>query len=172
MTDRLNKTYSQIHFETPEQPPAIILPWLVASGSLTEQFELLAKQPLLVKPRFEGFRRLDGALSQKLGLDRPQMAWMREVDLFGDDELPWAKAKSVFPITALKGKAKRLRYLGNTPLGYVLFGRHKPHCQRVIQCCHQNGADYYTRQNFYQWYGHRILVQETFSSTFIKRISL
>lgn len=47
-------------------------------------------------------------------------AIIRQVILFCDDK-PWVYARSVIPVTTLKGSLKRLAYLGNKPLGAVLF---------------------------------------------------
>lgn len=168
---KLTQTKHPVIFQTHDSIPAQLLPWLMAGGSLTAQFEALAGQPLRVKPVFEGFKYLDTFSSQDLHLHRPQMAWVREVELYGNSELPWAKAQSVFPISALKGSAKRLRHLGKTPLGYVLFGRHKPSCQRVISQHFEQGETCFTRQNFYHWHGQDILVQETFLPAFLACIS-
>lgn len=148
-----------------------LLPWLMTDGSLTTQFEALAGQPLRVEPVFEGYKYITKFTSQDLHLPRPQMAWVREVELYGSDKQPWAVAQSIFPISALKGSARRLRHLGKTPLGYVLFGRHKPVCQRVISDTQMDGETCFTRQNYYHWHGHEILVQETFLPAFIKRLS-
>ena len=147
--------------------PATLIPWLNASGSLTARFEAMAKQPLQVQPVFEGFNMLDMVTNQELSLPRPQVSWIREVNLYGSSTLPWAQARSVFPISALQGSARRLRHLGCTPLGYVLFGRHKPKCRRVITTSVIDGEILYTRKNFYHWHGHEILVQETFLPAFV-----
>lgn len=171
LTPTLPKTTYPVIWQTNEKVPVSLLPWLMAGGSLTAQFEALGGHPLKVVPVLEGFKYLDHFTSQDLLLPRPQMAWVREVELYGTDQKPWAQAESVFPISALKGKGKRLKNLGSTPLGYVLFGRHRPSCQRVITSIEIQGETCFTRQNFYNWCGHDILVQETFLPSFLDRLS-
>ena len=60
-----------------------------------------------------------------MALNRPMLAWVREVNLYGDDELPWVAAQSIFPLSSLKGRARRLQQLKGTPIGYVLFKRRR-----------------------------------------------
>lgn len=166
------KKTNTIFLQDNEKIPTTILPWLTMQSSLTRKFETLANQPLRVMPLFEGYRYLNHTTSQELQLARQEMAWIREVELYGNDEQAWATAKSIFPISALNGSAKRLRYLNNTPLGYILFGRHKPSCQRMISIKHIGNQCYYSRHNFYRWHHHLILVQETFMPAFLEKISL
>lgn len=169
---KLPKSKYPVTFHTHKASiPAPLLPWLVAGGSLTAQFEAVAGQPLRVQPVFEGFQPLGTFSSQDLQLPRPQMAWVRDVALYGNDDTPWATAQSIFPSSTLTGSARRLRYLGSTPLGYVLFGRHKPTCQRVVSHVQVAGSTCYTRKNFYCWHGQHILVQETFLPAFLKRLA-
>lgn len=55
-----------------------------------------------------------------LGIPFRQFAWIREVRLCGDDS-PWVLARTIIPLACLEGKGRRLRYLGNKPLGAYLF---------------------------------------------------
>lgn len=48
------------------------------------------------------------------------MAWVRSVKLYGDADA-WVLAKSIFPLSSLTGSLARLKALGATPIGYVLF---------------------------------------------------
>jgi chorismate--pyruvate lyase len=45
---------------------------------------------------------------------------VRDVELLCDDN-PWVFARTLIPITSLKGAAQRLTQLGEKPLGAVLF---------------------------------------------------
>ncbi|MDN5566749.1 MAG: chorismate lyase, partial [Psychrobacter sp.] len=110
------------------QPAAQLLPWLNAKGSLTAMLEAKAGQPLRVERQFEGYKQLTLSQKRQLGLqgsalNRPLMAWVREVQLYGDSEQPWIWAQSIFPLTSLQGQARRLQQLKGTPIGYVLFKR-------------------------------------------------
>lgn len=147
-------------------PPKLLQPWLSATGSLTALLEAKAGQPLQVNPIFEGFKLMTFAQKKTLGLElHPQMAWVRQVQLFGNQPQPWVEATSLFPVSSLLGQARRLRYLGKTPLGYVLFkrGEHFVRCNRHVVSTPQG----WQRQNGYVWQGVPLLVQETFLPAFM-----
>ena len=150
-------------------PPSELLSWLNAKGSLTAMLEVKAGQPLRVERSFEGYRQLSLIQKQQLGLqgaalNRPMLAWVREVQLYGNDELPWVDAQSIFPLSSLKGRARRLQQLKGTPIGYVLFKRSRtlPN-QRFIQ----QTATGWQRQTRYDWYGRTLMISETFLPTFL-----
>ncbi|MGE6794612.1 chorismate--pyruvate lyase family protein [Psychrobacter okhotskensis] len=151
-------------------PSSELVSWLNAEGSLTAMLEQRAGQPLRVERSFEGFRALTLQQKRQLGLqgsalNRPLLAWIREVQLYGNDEQPWVAAQSIFPLSSLKGNARRLQQLKGTPIGYVLFKRSRtlPN-QRFIQ---HTGAGW-QRQTRYDWYGRTLLISETFLASFLK----
>jgi len=55
-----------------------------------------------------------------LKMQRRETAWVREVELFCRDE-PWVFARTVVPARSLKGGSRRLKSLGEKPLGALLF---------------------------------------------------
>ena len=55
-----------------------------------------------------------------LGMRRSETALIREVELLCD-ERPWVFARTLIPASSLSGGARRLAYLGERPLGAVLF---------------------------------------------------
>ncbi len=153
-------------------PPPNLLPWLDTNGSLTAMLETKAGQPLRVQRLFEGYRLLSLIQKQQLGLqgsilNRPMLAWVREVYLYGDDQQPWVWAQSIFPLPSLQGQARRLQQLKGTPIGYVLFKRSVtlPN-QRSIQYTNKG----WQRQTRYNWYGRKLLISETFLSKFNQRL--
>lgn len=142
--------------------------WLTASGSLTALLENKAGQPLRVVRTFEGFKPLNLTQKKQIGLtgqalNRPLMAWVREVLLYGDDATPWIAAQSIFPQRSLQGDAKRLKHLKNTPIGYVLFKRQTklPNMRTIT-----NTTEGWQRQTLYHWQGRPILIAETFLQAF------
>lgn len=145
-----------------------LLNWLMATGSLTAMLEAKAGQPLKVVRRYEGWRPLSFSQKQQLGmvgqsLNRPMMAWVREVLLYGNASEPWVAAQSIFPYPCLQGDAKRLKNLKNTPIGYVLFKRQrKLASSRFVQLTEQG----WQRQTCYDWHGRTILIAETFLPAF------
>ncbi len=153
----------------PLSPPSELLDFLNTEGSLTAMLEVKAGQPLRVKRNFEGYRLLSLAQKKQLGvkgaaLSRPLLAWVREAQLYGNDERPWVQAQSIFPLVSLKGRARRLQQLKSTPIGYVLFKRSRtlPN-QRSIE----KTAESWQRQTLYDWYGRKILISETFLAAFL-----
>lgn len=150
-------------------PPTELLPWLNIEGSLTAALEAKAGQPLRVVRGFEGYRLLSLIQKKQLGmqgvmLGRPMLAWVREVQLYGNDERAWVQAQSVFPLPSLTGRARRLQQLKGTPIGYVLFKRNRtlPN-QRFIQ----QTSEGWQRQTRYDWYGRKLLISETFLPAFL-----
>ncbi len=147
-----------------QNPPNDLLTWLVAKGSLTAMLETKAKQPLIVVPTFEGYRRLTLAQKKQLQLspqlfNRPMVAWVRESLLYGNEKNPWVQAQSIFPLISLQGEAKRLKNLKGTPIGYVLFKRQQRLAnQRIIRQTQQG----WQRQTLYHWQTRKLLIAETF----------
>ncbi|WP_298869535.1 chorismate lyase [uncultured Psychrobacter sp.] len=153
----------------PLSPPSELLDFLNTEGSLTAMLEVKAGQPLRVERSFEGYRLLSLAQKKQLGvkgaaLSRPLLAWVREAQLYGNNEQPWVQAQSIFPLPSLKGRARRLQQLKSTPIGYVLFKRRRtlPN-QRSIE----KTAEGWQRQTLYDWYGRKILISETFLAAFL-----
>lgn len=154
-------------------PPTALLPWLNIEGSLTAALEAKAGQPLRVVRGFEGYRLLSLIQKKQLGmqgvmLSRPMLAWVREVQLYGNDERAWVQAQSVFPLPSLTGRARRLQQLKGTPIGYVLFKRNRtlPN-QRFIQ----QTSEGWQRQTRYDWYGRKLLISETFLPAFLSSLA-
>ena len=157
----------------PLSPPSELLDFLNTEGSLTAMLEVKAGQPLRVERSFEGYRLLSLAHKKQVGgkgaaLSRPLLAWVREAQLYGNNEQPWVQAQSIFPLTSLKGRARRLQQLKSTPIGYVLFKRSRtlPN-QRSIE----KTAEGWQRQTLYDWYGRKILISETFLAAFLSNNS-
>lgn len=159
-----------------QPPPLTLTPYLYAKGSLTALLEKQAGQALTVKVVHESYEPMDFDSRQLLELPahRPMMAWVREVLLFGnlwhdDNPVAWVRAKSLFPIRTLTGSGKRLRHLKQTPIGYVLFKRHRtlPHKRYYYHTQGQFG-----RQTVYDWQGQKLLIDELFLAEFEQMLTL
>lgn len=139
--------------------PVQIHDLLYSQGSLTARLEHIAKRPLRVKVAYEGYRTLSLANKKQLGLPvhKPCIGWVREVALYGTDDTAWVKAVSVFALPSLTGQGKRLKHLGTTPIGYVLFARQRrlPHTRTI-------DLDRQSRSTVYEWQGRKILISERF----------
>lgn len=149
-------------------PPASLLPWLMATGSLTAQLEAVLGQKLQIRPVHEGFKLMSSQMTRQIdstGRTR-QMAICREVELLGDQGVAWVSAQSWFVVSSLTGARRRLKNLGRTPLGYVLFDRTEPECHRSVRLSDQG----WSRENTYLWRGAKLLVIETFTPEFAKLV--
>ena len=86
------------HFShsAPSSAPTELVDFLNTEGSLTAMLEVKAGQPLRVERSFEGYRLLSLAQKKQLGLqgaalNRPLLAWVRESQLYGDNEQAWVQ---------------------------------------------------------------------------------
>src|SRR3569623_650409 len=94
--------------------------WLLDPGSLTRRlrqrcgggFRVAVRSPRWGRP-LPDERRL-------LGMAAPERALMREVHLLCG-ATPWVFARTVMPVSSLRGRQRRLTRLGNRPLGAALF---------------------------------------------------
>ena len=121
----------------PPNLPSVVKEYLTSTGSLTTRLERLAKQPLTVVVQSDCVVALTHQQKTRLGLskNRPALARCRQVLLYGNDKQAWVKAISFLPLTSLTGDLKRLKQLGNTPIGYVLFKKNRtlPHTRHYYQ---------------------------------------
>ena len=166
MSGRIQRSSTQLKLS--KMPPESLLPWLSTTGSLTAQLETVLGKKLQVRRVHEGFKLMSPQMTQQIhptGRTR-QMAICREVELLGDPGAPWVSAQSWFVVSSLTGARRRLKNLGPTPLGYVLFDRTEPVCHRFIHLSDQG----WSRENTYQWRGTRLLVIETFTPEFAKLV--
>lgn len=137
--------------------------WLYASGSLTQQLTDLADGIFSVQPTKQHFQRLSHANSSWMNMPHQHTSWVRESYLYGCEKQAWVKAKSIFPILSLQGRARIFQHIGTKPIGHYLFQRTDPHCERRVIWL----DDGWTRQSCYTWHNCKFIVQETFLPAFI-----
>ena len=148
--------------------PAELKKWLYAPGSLTQQLTDLGQGQFHVELVQEHYQRLAFADSRWMNMPHRHIAWVRESYLYGSETQAWVKAKSIFPILSLQKRARLFKHIGNKPIGWFLFQRTNPACERrVIQL-----AEGWTRQSCYTWHGCKFIVQETFLPAFEQFIQL
>lgn len=145
-----------------QQIPKHLNSWLNASGSLTQQLTDLAGGTFKVEPVKEHFQRLKFLDAQWMQMPVQHTSWVRESFLYGCEDKPWVKAKSIFPILSLQKKARIFQHIGTKPIGLFLFQRTNPVCQRRVIWL----QDGWTRQSCYTWHGCKFIVQETFLPSF------
>jgi len=97
------------------------LDWLVDVGSLTRKL-IGACSPgqFRVNLLSQNWARPLPSESKVLNMRRGESALIREVQLFCN-QTPWVFARTVIPVSSFSGKARRLAYLRNKPLGALLF---------------------------------------------------
>ena len=130
--------------------PPELKTWLFAQGSLTQQLTETAGGIFKVQPIHEHFQRMSRIDSQWMKMPPQHTSWVRESYLFGCEAEPWVKAKSIFPILSIHGKARLFKHIRKQPIGKFLF---------------QEG---WTRQSCYTWHSCKFIVQETFLPAFEK----
>src|SRR3569832_249570 len=96
--------------------------WLLDTGSLThrlrqrcrcgEAYRVAVRRQCLERPAVDERRVLEMRPAER--------ALIREVHLLCGDT-PWVFARTVMPVSSLRGRKRRLTRLGNTPLGAALF---------------------------------------------------
>lgn len=136
----------------PEQQP-----WLLCEGSLTAALVRLSQGSFRVRVTHEGWHRPHADERAALRMPTRLVARIREVELLGRDEV-WVKARSVIPLKTLRGKGRRLRYLGSRSLGTLLF---KGRARRGPLEIRREG-DCWQRHSCFRYDGRPLLVREQF----------
>ena len=144
--------------------PPELKTWLFAQGSLTQQLTEVADGIFKVQPIHEHFQRMSRIDSQWMKMPPQHTSWVRESYLFGCEAEPWVKAKSIFPILSIHGKARLFKHIRKQPIGKFLFQRTQPLCERRVLKLEEG----WTRQSCYTWHGCKFIVQETFLPAFEK----
>ncbi len=110
-----------------QQPGDTLRHWLFDPGSLTRRVQRACPGRFEVRVERQGWDRPRLDEWRALRLRPPRRALIREVHLLCAGR-PWVFARTVLPLTTLRGRGQRLARLGNRPLGAVLFA--DPHLRR------------------------------------------
>ena len=118
------------------------------------------------------------SLSENHFLGKPQreQALIREVILQCNDE-PWVFARSIVPISSLKGPLRQLRLLGNQPLGALIFKEPSmrrsafeisliPGDSTYIHPNWRQPGEAWGRRSKFHMHGHPLLVSEVYLESF------
>lgn len=108
-------------------PNEMLRAWLLDTGSLTRRVQCACPGRFRVQVERQGWGRPRLDECRALGVRLGRVALIREVHLLCDDR-PWVFARTVIPLSTLRGACRRLAHLGNRPLGALLFA--DPHMQR------------------------------------------
>lgn len=94
--------------------------WLVDPASLTARLRQACNGCFRVQVLAQRVCRPAHNEAQALNMRFGARAVVREVQLLCDDT-PWVFARTVIPLSTLKGPQRQLAHLGSRPLGAVLF---------------------------------------------------
>jgi chorismate--pyruvate lyase len=100
--------------------PPDLCSWLLDPESLTLRLQQLCPDRFEVRVIAQQRGRPAHNEAQVLGMRRGSHALIRQVQLLCGGK-PWIFARTVIPISSLRGRLKRLAHLGTRPLGGVLF---------------------------------------------------
>ena len=136
--------------------------WLCGSDSLTKQLTAFANGDFRVRVLREYRARPYAHEAKKLSLPYHLTAFIREVELCCEGK-PTVFARSVMPLSAMKGTGLQLAHLGNTPLGHLLFQRATVDIeQRELARIDTQTQTHWARRTLYEFAGSPILVSEFF----------
>ncbi len=152
--------------------PESLHDWLLDESSLTRRLQMACKGRFRVELISLGWERplLDEA--QVLGVKPWQRALIRQVRLWCEDQ-PWVFARTVIPVSSLRGRQRRLAHLGTRPLGAYLFAdpalqrsamqvaRIEPH-SRLLSSCTSLTGPVWGRRSVFRLQGKPLLVSEFF----------
>ncbi|MBW4934696.1 chorismate--pyruvate lyase family protein [Marinobacter sp. F4206] len=138
--------------------------WLQVEGSFTRALQHQCLHSFHVEVQREGFAVPTQEEARHLQIPARQRAWIREVRLCGDG-VPWVLARTIIPLACLEGRGRRLRHLGNRPLGAYLFS--SPDWQRgplETGLCNRslNGQPEVARRSLFHHNDRALLVGEYF----------
>ncbi len=102
--------------------------WLLDDSSLTRRLQQNCPGRFRVEVLNQGWERPLLSEARALKIRPERRVLVRQVHLLCDDT-PWVFARTVIPVTSLRGRQRRLRHLGNRPLGAFLFA--DPHMRRA-----------------------------------------
>ena len=100
--------------------PPLVLDWLQDVGSLTRRVQGACHGRFWVEVLRQDRARPFASEVALLSVRHSSTALIREVQLHCDQG-SWVYARTVIPMTSLRGSARRLTLLGSRPLGAVLF---------------------------------------------------
>lgn len=150
--------------------------WLRDHGSLTKAIVGRCDGRFRVEVLLQCWGKPLASERKLLGMRAGEVAIIREVKLLCNDGA-WVFARTLIPVSSLRGKARQLAFLGNKPLGAVLFSspstrrkkiqyarldnRHALYAQACSHSDHET-EDLWGRRTLFEYAGKPILVNEIF----------
>lgn len=146
--------------------------WLLDTGSLTHRLRQRCRC-FRVAVRRQCWERPAADERRVLEMRAAERALIREVHLLCGDT-PWVFARTVMPVSSLRGRRRRLMHLGDKPLGAALFA--DPHlCRGALEVARlrrgeslyeqagsRDAAEIWGRRSVFRLQGRPLLVTEIF----------
>lgn len=107
--------------------PEELQSWLFDEKSLTKRLQRHCRGAFSVQILSEEVCQPQPHEARILGMGQRHWARIRQVVLLCDGK-PWVVARTIIPLSTLRGPLRRLRHLKNRPLGAFLFA--DPHLER------------------------------------------
>ena len=122
--------------------PRPLSSWLLDTASLTLRLQQLCPGEFRVRVLSQQIGR--PTLDEVRALDKKAdtRAIIRQVQLLCDGQ-PWIYARTVIPLTSVRGRLRRLVHLGTRPLGGMLFADPGMRRDIVELACIRKGEDLY-----------------------------
>lgn len=144
--------------------------WLCFPGSMTQRMRAISTNIQIIV-----LQNQLGLLSREeqnsLKIPHRKSVLIREIEMFCNNEL-WITARTAMPLESLQGKWRKLKNLGNKPLGDMLFKDAKiqrsPFQFQLL--CDDKGFDVWARRSLFYLDQRPILLTEVFSSSMWKSI--
>ena len=137
--------------------------WLRDSGSLTKHLIQASQGHFSVDSPAPRCALPNVAESKALAIPQRQLAVIREVKLKGCGNV-WVYARTVIPVSSLKGRLRQLHHIGNRSLGSILFSdrtmRRGP--IEVCKLTDDTLGELFARRSLFFLSGHPLLVSEVF----------
>lgn len=118
--------------------------WLLDTGSLTHRLRRRCGGAFRVAVRRQFWGRPTADERRMLGMAAAERSLVREVHLLCGDT-PLVFARTVIPVSSLRGRQRRLTRLGSRPLGAALFADRSLRRGAVDVVCLQRGEPLFTR---------------------------
>jgi chorismate--pyruvate lyase len=160
--------------------PADLARWLLDTASLTLRLQQLCPDHFEVRVLSQRRGRPQLHEVQALGMRKNRNAIIRQVQLLCNGR-PLVYARTVIPVSSLRGRLKRLVHLGTRPLGGVLFADRGMRRGEVELACIRPGealyhaamgvprraaAPIWGRRSVFRLSGRPLLVSEVFLPAF------
>ncbi|HSG11188.1 MAG TPA: chorismate lyase [Gammaproteobacteria bacterium] len=100
--------------------PRPLCNWLLDTASLTLRLQQLCPGEFRVRVLSQLVGQPTLSEARALGMRPGRRAIIRQVQLLCDGR-PWVYARTIIPMTSLRGRLRRLAHLGTRPLGGMLF---------------------------------------------------